>query len=139
MSGSRGRIPVTAAMLGALDPTERRVLLAHGRAHLIHRHALVCTAMTLAVAANPVPGHVRTTVAFLVERWADEQAATAVGERTVTARALARAALLAHRARPTGAARLGGRVARTRCGSRRKARASSRSTSRLKSSLFLTA
>ncbi|WP_225102543.1 M56 family metallopeptidase [Streptomyces sp. CoH27] len=100
MSGSRGRILVTAAMLGALDPAERRVLLAHERAHLAHRHALVCTAMTLAAAANPVLGPVRTTVAFLVERWADEQAAAAVGDRTVTARALARAALLAHRERP---------------------------------------
>lgn len=100
MSGSRGRILVTAAMLGALDPAERRVLLAHERAHLTHRHALVCTAMMLAVAVNPALGPVRTTVAFLVERWADEQAATAVGDRTVTARALARAALLAHRARP---------------------------------------
>ncbi|OLZ70469.1 hypothetical protein AV521_15185 [Streptomyces sp. IMTB 2501] len=63
-------------MLGALAPARRRVLLAH-------EHALAYTAVTVAVAANPVG----TTVAFLVERWNDEQAATAVGDRTVTARA----------------------------------------------------
>ncbi|AOR36016.1 hypothetical protein BFF78_37630 [Streptomyces fodineus] len=96
MSGSRGRILVTAAMLGALDPAERRVLLAHECAHLTHRHALVCTAMTLAAAANPALGRGRTIVALLVERWADEQAATAVEDRTITTRA----ALIAHRARP---------------------------------------
>lgn len=98
MSGSRGRILVTAAMLVALDPAERHVLLAHERAHLTHRHALMRTAVTLAAAANPALGSVGTTVAFLVERWADEQAATALGDRTVTARALAHAALIAHRA-----------------------------------------
>ncbi|MEU5085393.1 M48 family metalloprotease [Streptomyces sp. NPDC021356] len=96
--GSPGRILVTAAMLGALRPQERRVLLAHERAHLTHRHARLVTAVTLAVAADPLLGRVRPTVAFLVERWADERAAAAVGDRTATARALARAALTAGRA-----------------------------------------
>nr|BFD81048.1 hypothetical protein StreXyl84_04490 [Streptomyces sp. Xyl84] len=93
--GSPGRILVTAALLGALRPQERRVLLAHERAHLTHRHALVVTAATLAVAADPLLFGVRPTVAFLVERWADERAAAAVGDRTAAARALARAALTA--------------------------------------------
>ncbi|MFI1169036.1 M48 family metalloprotease [Streptomyces sp. NPDC020801] len=97
--GAPGRILVTSAMLGALEPVERRVLLAHERAHLTHRHALLVTAATLAVAANPLLAPVRTTVAFLVERWADERAADVVGDRTATARALARAALTAGRAR----------------------------------------
>ena len=98
--GSPGRILVTAGMLSALEPAERRVLLAHERAHLAHRHALLVTAATLAAAANPLLRPVRGTVAFLVERWADEQAADAVGDRTTTARALARAALSAQHARP---------------------------------------
>ncbi|MFE1983133.1 M56 family metallopeptidase [Streptomyces mirabilis] len=97
--GSPGRILVTAAMLSALEPAERRVLLAHERAHLAHRHSVLSTAVTLA-AANPVLAPVRTTVAFLVERWADEEAARRVGDRRTTARALARAALVAQRARP---------------------------------------
>lgn len=95
--GRPGRIVVTSAMLAALCADERRVLLAHERAHLSHRHALLVGAVTLAAAANPLLVPVRRAVAYLVERWADEQAATAVGDRDITARALARAALVAHR------------------------------------------
>jgi Zn-dependent protease with chaperone function len=98
--GRPGRILVTSGMLSALEPAERRVLLAHERAHLTHRHALLVTAATLAAAANPLLRPVRSTIAFLVERWADEQAADAVGDRETTARALARAALSAERPRP---------------------------------------
>lgn len=97
--GSPGRILVTSAMLAALEPAERRVLLAHERAHLAHRHGLLVTATTVAAAANPLLGPVRAAVTFLVERWADEQAADTVGDRGATARALARAALTADRAR----------------------------------------
>ncbi|ALV39189.1 M48 family metalloprotease [Streptomyces sp. CdTB01] len=95
-----GRILVTAAMLAALQPDERRVLLAHERAHLAHRHARYAYAVVLATAANPLLAPVRTTVTFLVERWADEHAAEAVGDRGATARALARAALVAQHSRP---------------------------------------
>ncbi|MGW7422634.1 M56 family metallopeptidase [Streptomyces sp. NPDC054813] len=98
--GRPGRILVTSAMLSALAPAERRVLLAHERAHLTYRHGRMVTAATLAAAANPLLGPVRAAVTFLVERWADEQAATEVGDRGTTARALARAALSAGRARP---------------------------------------
>ena len=99
--GAPGRILVTSAMLGALEPAERRVLLAHERAHLRHRHALLVAAVALATAADPLLAPVRTTVTFLVERWADEQAADAVGDRPTTARALARAALSAGRRAPS--------------------------------------
>ncbi|MGW2635841.1 M56 family metallopeptidase [Streptomyces sp. NPDC001348] len=101
--GRPGRILVTSAMLGALRPAERRVLLAHERAHLAHRHGFLVTAASLAAAANPLLRPIRSTVMFLVERWADEQAAAAVGDRDTTARALARAALTAGGAR-TGCA-----------------------------------
>ncbi|KPI21914.1 peptidase M48 Ste24p, partial [Actinobacteria bacterium OK074] len=100
-AGLPGRIVVTTAMLGALAPEERRVLLAHERAHLTHRHARLCTAVALAAAVNPVLAPVARTVGFLVERWADERAATAVGDRACTARALARAALTAGRPEPS--------------------------------------
>ncbi|MET8856645.1 M48 family metalloprotease [Streptomyces sp. NPDC004579] len=97
--GKPGRILVTASMLGALEPAERRVLLAHERAHLTHRHAALSTAVALAAAANPLLVPVRDTVVFLLERWADEEAASSVGDRNTTARALARAALVSQRAR----------------------------------------
>ncbi|MER6350523.1 M48 family metalloprotease [Streptomyces sp. NPDC001634] len=99
--GAPGRILVTSAMLCALEPAERRVLLAHERAHLTHRHAFLSTAVALAVAADPLLVPVRATVTFLMERWADEQAADAVGDRSTTARALARAALSAGRPAPS--------------------------------------
>lgn len=97
--GSPGRILVTASMLSALGPAERRVLLAHERAHLTHRHSVLSTAVGLAAAANPLLVPVRSTVTFLLERWADEDAAGVVGDRRVTAHALARAALVSQRTR----------------------------------------
>ncbi|MEW2049719.1 hypothetical protein [Streptomyces sp. NPDC005476] len=87
-------------MLGAFSAEERRVLPAHERAHPTHRHARLGTAVALAAAANPLLTPVRHMVAFLLERWADEQAAAAVGDRASTARALARAALTAGRREP---------------------------------------
>ncbi|MFJ6662563.1 M56 family metallopeptidase [Streptomyces sp. NPDC091383] len=95
--GRPGRILVTSAMLGALGPEERRALLAHERAHLAHRHDVLVTAAALAAAADPLLSPVRSTVGYLVERWADERAAAAVGDRRTTAHALARAALTAQR------------------------------------------
>ncbi|MFY4723153.1 M56 family metallopeptidase [Streptomyces sp. LaBMicrA B280] len=95
--GRPGRILVTSAMLGALGPAERRALLAHERAHLAHRHDVLVTAATLAAAADPLLCPVRSAVVYLVERWADERAAAAVGDRRTTAHALARAALTAQR------------------------------------------
>src|SRR5207247_268632 len=66
-----------------------------------HRHAFLSTAVALAAAADPLLVPVRTTVTFLMERWADEQAADAVGDRRTTARALARAALSARSRAPS--------------------------------------
>jgi Zn-dependent protease with chaperone function len=100
-AGSPGRILVTSTMLGALSPEERRVLLAHERAHLTHRHARLSTAVSLAGAVNPLLAPVRHAVVFLVERWADERAAAVVGDRACAARALARAALTAGGRRPS--------------------------------------
>ncbi|MFS4097898.1 M48 family metalloprotease, partial [Streptomyces sp. AF1A] len=60
--GRPGRILVTSAMLSALEPAERRVLLAHERAHLAHRHGPLVTAVTIAAAANPLLRPVRSAV-----------------------------------------------------------------------------
>lgn len=91
-----GRILVTSAMLAVLDASERQVLLAHERAHLVHRHARLALVAELAAAVDPLLVPVRDTIAFLLERWADERAAETAGDRRVAARALARAALAAH-------------------------------------------
>lgn len=108
--GTPGRILVTAGMLGALDSAERRVLLDHERAHLSHRHATLSTLVDVAAAVNPLLIPVRETVSFLLERWADEHAARAVGDRHTAARALARAALISQSGREVCALAFSGRA-----------------------------
>jgi Zn-dependent protease with chaperone function len=89
-----GRIVVTTGLLHALTGDERRVVLAHETSHLRHRHAWWLLAADLAAAANPLLRPTAAAVARAIERWADEDAATSVGDRRVAARALARTALL---------------------------------------------
>lgn len=89
----RGRIVVTTGLLDALTADERRVVLAHEAAHVRHRHFLYLHAARLAAAANPLLRSVVGVVAHAIERWADEDAARVVGDRTLAAQALARVAL----------------------------------------------
>jgi Zn-dependent protease with chaperone function len=93
VAGLRGRVVVSTAMLRALSPDERRVLLAHESAHLAGRHHLWLQAADVAVAANPLLRPVSKAVGVAIERWADEIAAAEVGDRTLAARALARAGI----------------------------------------------
>lgn len=88
-----GRILVTIGMLRALDAAERRALLAHERAHLSYRHHRQRAIVEFAAALNPLLIPARSAVAYLVERAADEQAATTIGDRRVAAYALATAAM----------------------------------------------
>jgi Zn-dependent protease with chaperone function len=101
----RGRIVVTTGLLDALEPVERRVVLAHETSHLRHRHPWWVLAADLAAVINPLLMATARTVAHCTERWADEDAAASVAERPQAARALARTALLMHR---HGAARSSG-------------------------------
>jgi Zn-dependent protease with chaperone function len=93
LPGLSGRVVVSTAMLRALPAAERRVLLAHEAAHLRRRHHLYVQLAELSAAANPLLRPVATAVRSAVERWADEDAAVAVGDRVVAARAVARASL----------------------------------------------
>ncbi len=89
-----GRIVVTTGLLKALTSQERRVVFAHETSHLLHRHAWWLLAADLAAAANPLLRPTARAAARCVERWADEDAAAAIGDRRAAARALARTALL---------------------------------------------
>ncbi|MEV6118027.1 M56 family metallopeptidase [Streptomyces sp. NPDC052109] len=94
LPGGPGRIVVSTALLAGLAPAERRALFAHERAHLSaghHRHLL---AAHLAARANPFLRPLRSAVGYTAERWADEEAARAVGDLRTVARAIGRAALL---------------------------------------------
>ena len=99
----RGRIVVTTGLLDALEPVERRVVLAHEVSHLQHRHPWWVLAADLAAAVNPLLVATARTVGHCVERWADEDAAALIAERPQVARALARTALLMHRHRTASA------------------------------------
>jgi hypothetical protein len=94
------RIVITSGMLRALTAPERQVLLAHERAHARGSHYLFTSAARLAAAANPLLRPVAAQVGYTVERWADEHAAAATGDRPLTARAIARAALATSAAPP---------------------------------------
>ena len=94
LPGWPGRIVVSAALLAALDARERAALLAHERAHLAGRHHLFTTAAHLAAAAWPPLLPLARAVDYTVERWADEDAARATGDRRLVAATIARVALL---------------------------------------------
>jgi Zn-dependent protease with chaperone function len=88
----RGRIVMTAGLLGLLDDEERAAALAHERAHLRHHHALFEIAGRLMVACNPLLITLNRDLGFLLERWADEES-TLETSTPVVASALSKAAL----------------------------------------------
>ncbi|QKV93744.1 M56 family metallopeptidase [Streptomyces sp. NA02950] len=94
--GVPGRIVVSKAMLACLDSGERAALIAHERAHLLARHHRHLLLAQLAARANPLLVPLRDAVAYSAERWADEEAALAVGDRKAVARAVGKAALVSH-------------------------------------------
>ncbi|WP_405670423.1 M56 family metallopeptidase [Streptomyces sp. NBC_01530] len=96
LPGRPGRVVVTTGMLRALGAQEREVLFAHERAHLTGRHHLFLAAAELAAALHPALRGLRAPVSYALERWADESAARAIGDRALAARAVGRAALAAH-------------------------------------------
>ncbi|WP_030264918.1 M56 family metallopeptidase [Streptomyces sp. NRRL B-24484] len=107
LPGRPGLVVVTSGMLAALDDRERHVLVAHERAHLAGRHHVFSRAVQVAGAVHPALRGLRAPLDLHLERWADEEAARAVGDRPLTARAVARGALAAaaeRRTAPRGAA-----------------------------------
>lgn len=93
LPGRPGRIVVSTSMLATLEPAERRALLAHERAHLSHSHHLFVAAVDVLTALVPPLRPLASVIRYTTERWADETAATHVGDRSIVARALAKAAL----------------------------------------------
>lgn len=99
LPGRPHRIVVTTAMLRSLGADEREALFAHERAHNAGGHHRFLVVAELAAHCHPGLRGVRASVALAAERAADEAAALAVGDRRLTARAIARAALAADGAR----------------------------------------
>lgn len=92
--GRRGGVVVSTGMMDALELPEQAVLWAHERSHLTHNHHRYLMATEMAVAVVPPLRRLVDQVHFATERWADEDAASEVGgDRSLVARAIARAAL----------------------------------------------
>jgi beta-lactamase regulating signal transducer with metallopeptidase domain len=100
LPGSPGQIVVSSAMLDFLDADEQRVLMAHEQAHLDHHHHRYVRIGEIAAAAFPVLLPLAKRIRLATERWADEIAAGAVGDRVLVAHAVANAALAQPEARP---------------------------------------
>ncbi|GLF98742.1 M56 family metallopeptidase [Streptomyces yaizuensis] len=94
LPGERDRVVVSTGLLAALGPAERRAVFAHERAHLTGRHHRFLLVVQVAARANPFLRPLRTAVTYTAERWADEEAARAVGSRRTVARAIGRSALV---------------------------------------------
>jgi Zn-dependent protease with chaperone function len=109
--GRGGHIVVSSGMLAALDGPQRRVLIAHERAHLAANHYRHTGIVRAATALNPLLAPVSRASGYLCERSADETAAGTVGDRRLAAASLARAALAAagspHRSTALGYGGLG--------------------------------
>lgn len=88
-----GRIVVSSALLSLLSGDELRAVYLHEHAHLEKRHHHYVRLTGLLVALFPLFAPVHSAMRLSVERWADEEAATAVGDRTVVAKSLAKVAL----------------------------------------------
>lgn len=91
--GRTGFVVVTTGMLRMLNASEREALLAHERAHLTGRHHWFTLVGNVAATLHPALIALRAPLRYQLERWADESAADAVGDRHLVARTVARAAL----------------------------------------------
>jgi peptidase M48-like protein len=89
--GWPGRIVTSSALLRGLDARERRAVLAHEQGHLDSHHELYLILAKFCASANPLLRNVPSAVRLACERWADESAADAVGDRRTVAVAIARA------------------------------------------------
>ncbi len=111
--GAPGRVVVSTGALAALDEPERRALFAHEHAHLRHAHHRLLVLAQASAIALPLLYPLVRVVRYLLERWADEEAAVEIGSRKVLASAMARFALSSPEVSPAlGFASLGvvGRV-----------------------------
>ena len=94
LPGSGRRVVVSSGLIGALDPQEFAIVMAHERSHADHRHDRHLLMADLAVAVFPFVSPLRSRLRFELERWADESAVASLGaDRRLVARTLARVAV----------------------------------------------
>jgi Zn-dependent protease with chaperone function len=90
--GRPGTVVVSTGLLGVLPRAQRDALLAHEHAHVRLRHHRYVRLTRIASRIVPLLYPLDRWVTLATERWADEEAAAAVGDRRVVADALMSAA-----------------------------------------------
>jgi Zn-dependent protease with chaperone function len=113
LPGRAGQIVISTALVDMLDDNEQRIVLAHEQAHARYRHDRYLLAAELAAAALPPLRALAKRVSYSIERWADEAAAAACGDRQLVAVTLGKVAL---HATPAGAAGFAGLGVASRIG-----------------------
>ncbi|HEY3734811.1 MAG TPA: M48 family metalloprotease [Streptosporangiaceae bacterium] len=101
LPGWPGRIVISGRLLDQLGTRRQAALIAHEQAHLAGHHHLFTSAARLAAAASPLLLPLARAVDYTVERWADEHAAAATGDRRLVAETIGQVALLATPRRAT--------------------------------------
>lgn len=94
--GRGGRIIISQGLVDLLDERETDVVLAHERAHARHRHDRYLLVAELAGAILPPLRWLTRRVRYSLERWADESAVRACGDRRLVADTLGKVALFGH-------------------------------------------
>lgn len=107
LPGRAGQIIVSTALLDELDDAERRVVIAHERAHARYRHDRYVLVAALCAAALPPLRTLSNRVTYSIERWADEAAAVICGDRRLVAVTLGKVALHVQPVTVSGFAGLG--------------------------------
>ena len=107
LPGRAGQIVISTAMVDMLDEDERRVVLAHEEAHGRFRHDRYLFVAELTAAALPPLRAMARRVTYSIERWADEAAAAACGDRKLVAVTLGKVALHSNPRTVAGFAGLG--------------------------------
>jgi Zn-dependent protease with chaperone function len=93
LPGRAGQIVMSTALVDLLDEDERRIVIAHERAHARYRHDRYLLTAELAAAILPPLRGLARRVNYSIERWADEAAAAHCGDRRLVAITLGRVAL----------------------------------------------
>ncbi|MEU8117993.1 M56 family metallopeptidase [Spirillospora sp. NPDC049024] len=91
--GRRGGVLVSRGLLRKLTAEELHVVFEHESSHLRHRHHRYLAAGALASAVLPPLRPLAARLRLATERWADEDAAEATGDRAAVARTIAKVAL----------------------------------------------
>lgn len=107
LPGRAGQIVISSALVDLLDDDERRIVVAHEEAHARYRHDRYLLTAELAAAALPPLRALARRVNYSIERWADETAATACGDRRLVAITLGKVALQSNPPTVAGFAGLG--------------------------------